>query len=73
MLWYLQVDALRPGLLGATRDEFARRYCARHKVPVRGREGAHYLKWCNTGLSHGRELHAVLKQVACLIWPAALL
>ena len=62
----MQVDALRPGLLGAPRDAFAHRYCARHTVPV-GRSGVQRLRWCNTGLSHGPELHALLKQVCSIL------
>ena len=56
------MDVLRPGLLGVDRHTFTFRYCARHLIPV-DQDGAQYLKWCNTGLSHGRELHALLKQV----------
>jgi hypothetical protein len=36
---YRQVDALRPGLLGATKDAFAGRYCDRRLVPILGRRG----------------------------------
>jgi len=58
----LQVDALRPGLLGKTRDEFAIRYCARKLIPVRSGSDAKK-KYDNSGLSHAKELHALLKQV----------
>lgn len=58
-----QVDALRPGLLGPNREAFAHRYCNRRLVPVFGRGGAQRMKWCNTGLAHAAELHALLKQV----------
>ena len=57
------MDALRPGLLGAAREAFAARYCGRHLAPVSARGGAMRLRWCNTGLAHAGELHALLKQV----------
>ena len=57
----LQVDAVRPGLLGP-REAFAERYCGRHLSPV-VRGGTFRLRWCNTGLTHAAELHALLKQV----------
>jgi len=58
-----QVDAIRPGLLGKTRDAFAIRYCARKLVPVRSSGGESKRKYDNSGLSHPKELHALLKQV----------
>ena len=60
----LQVDALRPGLLGKTRDAFALRYCARKLVPVRGPGGETRKKYDNSGLGHPKELHALLVQVS---------
>ena len=61
----LQIDCLRPGLLGPTRDAFAMRYCNRRLVPV-GRRGATRLKYDNSGLSHAVELHMLLKEVGSL-------
>jgi hypothetical protein len=58
----MQVDALRPGLLGKTRDAFAIRYCARKLIPVRSGSDAKK-KYDNSGLSHAKELHDLLKQV----------
>lgn len=63
---YVQVDALRPGLLGVNREVFANRYCNRRLIPVFGRSGAQRMKWSNTGLTHAAELHALLKQVQFL-------
>ncbi len=62
-----QVDALRPGLLGRDREAFAHRYCNRRLIPVISRGGAPRMKWCNTGLAHAAELHALLKQVLPLL------
>lgn len=60
----LQVDLLREGLLGASRDEFSNRYCGRRLVPVRGSRGAAGAKcYDDSGLTRGRELHGLLKQV----------
>ena len=60
----LQVDLLREGLLGRTRDDFAHRYCARRLVPVRGSRGAAGARFYDdSGLARGRELHGLLKQV----------
>jgi len=55
------VEALRPGLLGGSREAFAARYCARRLVPVSGGEPGR-LRWFNGGLAHAAELHALLKQ-----------
>ena len=59
----LQVDTLRAGLVGKTRDVFARRYCNRRLIPV-GKQGEARLKNDNNGLSHSKELHLLLKQVS---------
>ncbi len=61
----LQVDALRDGLLGKTRNAFSKRYCDRKTVPV-GKSGAHHMSYDNSGLSHGKELHMLLKKVPFL-------
>ena len=64
----LQVDALRPGLVGRTREAFSLRYCNRRLVPV-GKAEEKRVKYINNGLSHARELHELLKQVrnaACI-------
>ena len=55
------MEALRPGLLGGSREAFAARYCARRLVPVSGGEPGR-LRWFNGGLAHAAELHALLKQ-----------
>ncbi len=55
---------MRPGLLGR-REAFAERYCGRHLAPV-FRGGGMRLRWCNTGLGHAPELHALLKQARML-------
>jgi len=60
-IWRAQVEALRPGLLGGSREAFAARYCARRLVPVSGGEPGR-LRWFNGGLAHAAELHALLKQ-----------
>lgn len=58
----MQVDALRPGLLGGTREIFAKRYCNRRLVAVcSGMESR--MKYDNSGLSYAAELHSLLKQV----------
>ena len=59
----LQVDALRPGLLGKDRAAFAYRYCNRRLIPV-GRQGSNTKKFDNSGLSRAGELHALLKEVS---------
>ena len=56
------MDALRPGLLGRTREAFSLRYCGRRLIPV-SRAGEVRLKYDNNGLSHPKELHTLLKQV----------
>ena len=64
----LQVDALRPGLVGRTREAFSLRYCNRRLMPV-GKAEEKRVKYINNGLSHARELHELLKQVrnaACI-------
>ena len=58
-LW--QVDILRPGLLGHTREAFSARYCGRRLVPSARSPDAK--RWDNGGLSHAHELHALLAQV----------
>ena len=57
----LQVDMLRPGLLGSTREAFSARYCGRRLVPVAHKPDQR--RWDNGGLSHAHELHALLSQV----------
>ena len=57
-----QVDILRPGLLGATREAFSARYCGRRLVPVA--RSADLKRWDNSGLSHAHELHALLSQAS---------
>ncbi len=66
----MQVDAIRPGLLGKNRDAFAIRYCARKLVPVRNSNGETKRKYDNSGLSYPKELHALLKQVQHLLYQA---
>lgn len=56
------MDALRPGILGNNREAFAKRYCNRKLVPVR-RRGRDAMTYDNSGLSHGQELHMLLKKV----------
>lgn len=55
-----QVDALKPGLLGRDRFEFATLYCARRCVPVPGSAGM--LRYNNNGLSRAAELHLLLRE-----------
>ncbi|KAK9844937.1 hypothetical protein WJX74_008894 [Apatococcus lobatus] len=64
---FRQVDALRPGLLGTSREVFAQRYCARRLAPVwqKGRRTDHR-KWDNSGLARATELHLLLKQEVML-------
>lgn len=63
----IQVDLLREGLLGTTRDDFAHRYCGRRLVPVRGSRGAAGARcYDDSGLTCGQELHGLLKQVKSL-------
>ena len=57
-----QVDMLRPGLLGPSREAYAARYCSRRLVPVA--RSAEQRRWDNGGLSHAHELHALLSQVS---------
>ncbi len=60
----LQIDMLRPGLLGPNREVFAQRYCGRRLVPVwRAGNRTDQQKWDNSGLVRATELHLLLKQV----------
>ena len=61
--FFLQVDALRPGLLGSSKDDFASRYCAKRRVPIRTRGGGVAYTVDCSGLERGPELHMLLKQV----------
>ena len=58
----LQVETLRPGLLGKHRDEFAFRYCARRLCPKQGRWQT--MCYDNSGVARPRELHGLLKRVS---------
>ncbi len=58
------MDALKPGLLGRERYEFAAAYCNRRAVPVPGGEGR--LRYDNSGLSRAAELHALLRREVML-------
>jgi len=59
-----QVDALKPGLLGRDRVEFASAYCCRRAVPVPGSSGR--LRYDHSGLSRAAELHALLRREVML-------
>jgi hypothetical protein len=60
----VQVDALKPGLLGRDRFEFANAYCNRRAVPVPGGNGR--LRYDNSGLSRPAELHVLLRREVML-------
>ncbi|GAB4813573.1 hypothetical protein N2152v2_000619 [Parachlorella kessleri] len=61
---FRQVDALKPGLLGRDRVEFAAAYCCRRAVPVPGGNGR--LRYDHSGLSRGAELHGLLRREVML-------
>eukprot|EP00803_Ostreobium_quekettii_P008937 evm.model.scf_153.2 EVM.evm.TU.scf_153.2 scf_153:8261-20215(-) len=54
---YRQIDALRPGLLGKNKEQFAFRYCARRLVPSLDESSK---RWDNSGGCRLQELHHVL-------------
>ena len=56
------MDAIRSGMLGRSREAFAKRYCNRKLVPA-GKLGDTRMRYDCSGLSHARELHLLLKQV----------
>ncbi|KAK9812930.1 hypothetical protein WJX72_005929 [[Myrmecia] bisecta] len=62
---FRQVDAIRPGLLGFSREAFAQRYCNRRLVAC-GRRGEDRKRWDNSGLARAGELHSLLKQEVML-------
>jgi hypothetical protein len=60
-LWN-QIAMIRPGLLDADRQRFADAYCHRRLLPFARADGGAGQKWDASGLTRGRELHALLRQ-----------
>lgn len=63
---FRQVDAVVPGLLGASRTAFASAYCNRREVPFMGAGGEQLKRFDVGGLTRGSELHDLLKAEAML-------
>lgn len=62
--YLVQVDALKPQLLGRDRFDFAFSYCNRRAVPLPGGEGRQ--RFDNSGLSRAAELHGLLRREVML-------
>lgn len=63
---FRQVDALHPGLLGASRQQFAVVYCGRRLVPCPHRREPGAVRYDNSGLRRGAELHLLLRSAVML-------
>lgn len=63
---FFQVDALRPGLLGDSRQQYAATYCGRRLVRSTARGAAEMTHLDNSGLRRPGELHALLRRVVML-------
>lgn len=61
-----QVDALRQGMLGDTRQQYAGLYCARRIVRSRIRGGEETTHVDNSGLRRAEELHRLLRYAVML-------
>ncbi|RMZ57207.1 hypothetical protein APUTEX25_004041 [Auxenochlorella protothecoides] len=63
---FRQVDALRQGMLGDTRQQYAGLYCARRIVRSRIRGGEETTHVDNSGLRRAEELHRLLRYAVML-------